>query len=100
MNMRTTECRHCGRLIGWARTPAGKAMPIDPAPTSAGNVFCQYEGGHLIGRVRVKGDPQPEGVGFMPHWATCPVLNKRSADDKVKKSTKPQQPEPEQLGLL
>lgn len=74
--MRTSECRHCHQQIAWCKTTAGRSMPIDPEPSARGNVFAQYEAGVLVGRVRVGAEPIPPGTPFMPHWATCPVLNK------------------------
>lgn len=99
--MKTSDCRHCKATIAWVRTEAGKSMPIDPEPNAHGNVFCQYEGGVIIGRVYVASEskPRPEGVPYMPHWATCPVLNKHKGDSKAK-PTKPVQPQPEQLNLI
>ncbi len=71
------KCRHCGRDIAWVRTTNGKAMPIDPTPNERlGNVFCRYEGTALVGTVATRSEPRPPGIPFVPHFATCPVLNK------------------------
>ncbi len=34
----TDRCRSCRAPIVWARTPAGRLMPLDPTPTDDGNV--------------------------------------------------------------
>ena len=71
------KCRGCGRTIIWIRTQAGKSMPCDPEQvtywkkvkaaekvvTANGEVCsCAFEG-----------NPQEAtGIGYVPHWATCP----------------------------
>lgn len=58
--MNTTTCRACGGKIMFAKTKAGKAMPLDAAKTT---VWVTYqEDGDLHTR--------PVG-GHVPHWATC-----------------------------
>ena len=70
-------CSKCGATIVWIDTPAGNHMPcdeglhpyqIDPESktvlvTSRGEVVhCQIDyTGHF-----------PDGMGRVPHWATCP----------------------------
>lgn len=34
-----STCRSCGAEVLWAKTRAGKAMPVDPEPTAEGNVL-------------------------------------------------------------
>lgn len=34
-----STCTHCPADIVWARTPTGKAMPLDAEPTDNGNVW-------------------------------------------------------------
>lgn len=63
-------------------------MPLDPEPNEDGNVFCEFDAGTLIGRVKLKGDARPPGVAHMAHFATCPVRRKR-------KSPKTPKPKPE-----
>lgn len=36
--MKTSSCRSCGAPVIWATTRAGKAMPVDAAPRSDGNI--------------------------------------------------------------
>ena len=70
-------CRGCGQPIIWIKTTAGKPMPCDPIPlpywardkakekvvTKAGEVIsCD-----LSGEVGTN-----TGLGYVPHWATCP----------------------------
>lgn len=56
-------------------TENGHPMPVDPTPTDSGIVFVAYLNGRLVGRVQRKGQPSPPGVRYMPHHATCTVLN-------------------------
>jgi hypothetical protein len=72
------KCRYCQRDIAWVQTTNGKTMPIDPQPDERrGNVFCQYNAaGRLVGTVATRSEPRPPGVPFVPHFATCPHLNK------------------------
>ena len=70
-------CKACGATILFIRTPAGKSMPVDfePVPywqkagtrekivTTNGEVLsCELEGDLNTAT----------GLGFRPHWATCP----------------------------
>jgi hypothetical protein len=65
-----SACRSCKAEIRWAKTEAGKAMPLDPTPTADGNVIIV--GG--IARVLAKGTLVPLGTDrYMAHWATCPT---------------------------
>lgn len=85
--MKTTECGRCGRQIAWARTTNGKSMPVDPEPRANGNVFCQYEGGVLVARVKSKTDPTPPGTPMVAHFLTC------GPQDKPAPAPKPTPPE-------
>lgn len=77
--MKTARCRGCGAEIVWIRMPSGKSMPCDAEPryfierpktgskkivTANGEAFfCEYTD-----------DPNAAtGVGYVPHWGTCPA---------------------------
>lgn len=77
--MRT--CRGCGAEIIFIKTANGKAIPCDPGTvtywerkgakdkivTPNGEVIsCDYEG--KVGK--------ETGVGYIPHWATCPEADR------------------------
>ena len=89
--MNKATCRGCGAPIVWIKTPAGKAMPCDPAP-----VYTRPRPPHPA-RPGAGLDPAPPGgkdklvptrgeavsceivpgaeatdAGYRPHWATCP----------------------------
>lgn len=83
-----SRCRSCNAPIRWARTAAGKAMPLDAAPAAGGNVILEAAGGQavlfadpppaeeLTARVLTGGDLEAAKDGkvalWMPHHATCP----------------------------
>lgn len=93
MSLPTVVCKRCGESIAWVRTAdqpgrPGRAMPVDPQPNEAGNVYVRYEAGKPIAHVASKVHPRPAGVPFMPHFATCSALDpkrKRPAPAKPKR---------------
>lgn len=70
-------CKACGAPIVWIKTPGGKSMPCDPEQVT----YWQRSGakgkivtpnGEVLSCV-FEGDPQAAtGIGYVPHWATCP----------------------------
>jgi len=72
-----TRCRDCPAEIVWARTPFGKAMPVDADPHPDGNVRLVEQPGAApsaitlrlddLRAVRAAGDPL-----YRSHFATCP----------------------------
>lgn len=63
------KCRSCGADIIWAKTPKGKAMPIDAQPNPEGKLALH---GGIV--VTVGSGPQ---IGFsderyISHFGTCP----------------------------
>lgn len=94
--MRESHCRHCGQLVGWCLSENGNPMPLDREPAEDGNVIVAYRDGKLVGHVMsaaqtLAGD-RPDGVPYMPHFATCPVLNKGGRKPKAPKPVPPEQP--------
>lgn len=74
--LRLPTCSRCGATISFARTLAGKAMPLDPGANENGNVYLNEEG-----RAVVLGKDDPERsldrhLLLMPHWATCAAPKK------------------------
>lgn len=71
------KCKACGAPVVWIKTLSGKAMPCDPGVV----VYWAKKGakGKVVtpnGEViscEFKGDIQTAtGIGYVPHWATCP----------------------------
>lgn len=73
-------CDMCARDIAWARTPAGKAMPIDPGrwpddDARANLGVSRDHHGRILARVLSAADPlRANEHRGMPHFATCPHL--------------------------
>lgn len=68
-------CRACQAKIIWARTPNGKAMPVDGQPVEDGNVKLERVHGKLTAFVLgpLELELEPDGVQlFKAHFATCP----------------------------
>lgn len=67
-----TTCRSCGAPIRWARTPAGKNIPLDAGDDGEP---VEYEGGGLVqvgwaGPFRVV-ESRPGEPGYRTHFASC-----------------------------
>lgn len=73
-------CRSCGAHILWVKTEAGRAIPLDPDPTEAGNVIISVETDREVAHVETAVEkaarlecPIPAGrLAFTSHFATCP----------------------------
>lgn len=61
-----SRCRSCNAPIVWARTEAGKNMPLDVAPTINGNIELRSGIAHYV-------TPDHNAIGqrFTSHFATC-----------------------------
>ena len=78
--MRIVKCRGCGAPIVWIPTLGGKSMPCDAEPVTywekakaPGKIVTQN--GMTIS-CEFEGDIQKAtGIGYKPHWATCPERN-------------------------
>lgn len=75
------KCKGCGAEIIWIKTPAGKSMPCNAEPMTywenpgaAGKIVTPN--GEVI-RCEFTGDPdKATGIGYIPHWYTCPQAGK------------------------
>ena len=72
-----SRCKGCGAEILWIRMKSGKNMPCDPAlipfwwAPEGEETFITEEGETVRGTR--DGDPEEmTGIGYIPHWATCP----------------------------
>ncbi len=77
------RCRSCGAPIIWARTEAGKPMPVDADPIDGGNVLLVATGTATpIARSHPAVDPRIDGLAVeaaprhTSHFATCPQAGK------------------------
>jgi len=75
--MKTTTCKACGKPIVWIRTTKGKAMPCDANPVAykkeqGGKEKIVTQNGEVIsGTLDAKAE-EITGIGYIPHWSTCP----------------------------
>lgn len=78
-----SRCHHCPAHIVWARTAAGKLMPLDANSDDtiradpSGNIAARVDGAQISARVigedLLSGPDLEDGeVRAMPHFATCP----------------------------
>ena len=71
------KCKACGRYIIFIMSPSGKAIPCDPEPVpywqqSKAKGKIVTPNGEVIS-CWLYGDPETvTGIGYIPHWATCP----------------------------
>ncbi len=77
-------CRSCGAEIEWAKTPAGKNIPLDKEPEVDGNILVSMRGIGLAPLAIAQSKEQIEllksqakasgqlHVLFKSHFATCP----------------------------
>jgi hypothetical protein len=75
-------CRSCGAEIRWARTQAGKAIPLDAGTRFEGNLVetGEYVDGTPVVRVVGKDEERGKKLLYKSHFATC-----RDADKWRKK---------------
>ena len=80
-HIRAGACRGCGAALVWIPTPGGKSMPCDAEQmlyrTRAGakGKIVTPNGQVLSADIGVQPE-QATGVGYVPHWATCPEAGK------------------------
>ena len=75
--MSRAKCRGCGAPILWITTTAGRSMPCDPVvvsynPLPDGKDKIVTPNGEVVSCEIVASSPEAAGVGYRPHWATCP----------------------------
>lgn len=73
-----TRCKSCGAPIRWIKMASGKSMPVNPDQV----VYWWRPGGAAGKVVTPNGEvlscdfdgelEKATGVGYIPHWATCP----------------------------
>ena len=73
-----SRCKACGAPIVWIKTPGGKSMPCDAQPVtykaqSKAKDKIVTQNGEVISCIIAPADiNQATGIGYIPHWATCP----------------------------
>lgn len=76
------KCTSCGADIFFIKTPLGKYMPCDKMPVfykavSGGKERVVLRSGEVVAcEYLEKPDGDTTGIGFKPHWQTCPHADK------------------------
>lgn len=65
------HCRSCSEPIAWYRTPTGKRMPLDLAPSVDGNVVVD-DGVAVALSADALADSDPSVPRYVSHFVTCP----------------------------
>ena len=79
--MKTAKCKECEKTIVRIRTPGGKSIPCDPEE------LCYWAGSGYHDKIvtpngeiitcKLNGYTQnATGIGYRPHWETCPKNKK------------------------
>lgn len=66
-------CRSCQAPIRWAKTVAGKRMPLDANPSPEGTVVIRNGLAVVLGGLALSDAVDPDEVRYVAHWATCPT---------------------------
>lgn len=72
-------CKSCGAPIEWIKTAAGKAMPCDAEQVyyrrnaKGKSTVITKDGETLRADIVDAGDDCTTGVGYLPHWVSCPA---------------------------
>lgn len=68
-----SACRSCGEPIRWAKTSAGKNIPVDIEPTSEGNIVFEDGVAVVLPALQAK---TYDGEKFISHFVTCEDADK------------------------
>lgn len=76
--MKEANCKKCGAAIVWIRTPGGKPMPCNATPVyyiqkhRSGTKRIVLQNGEVFSCEYTDDPSKATGVGFIPHWSSCP----------------------------
>lgn len=74
-------CKKCLADIIWIRTAAGKPIPCNSAPVyyiekpKSGKKKIVTPNGQVISCEYTNDSNKATGVGYIPHWSTCPYAD-------------------------
>jgi len=71
------KCKACGAPIVWIEMESGKKMPCDAEQVvywqdKQGEATIITPNGETIRATLIPQATDPTGIGYIPHWATCP----------------------------
>lgn len=88
-----SRCRSCDSPIRWAKTAAGKVIPIDAEPNPKGNLQLGYVGGYMIAIVVGPADAvaaQAAGIElYVSHFSSCPNAATHRRPNPVRRPGQP-----------
>ena len=78
--MKNEICKGCGASIVWITTAKGKSMPCDATAVyykmnASGKAKIITPNGVVITCDIVTTPDIADGIGYVPHWSTCPYAN-------------------------
>lgn len=86
------KCKSCGATIIWVGMQSGKSMPCDARQVAywedkKGEATIITPNGETVRATLQAQRTPPTGVGFIPHWATCPQAQnfKKRGNDNGRK---------------
>lgn len=68
----TARCSSCGASIVWAKTEAGRAMPLDAEPTDDGTIETIGNTCRVLSPIEAAITRGETGRLYTSHFATCP----------------------------
>ncbi len=90
------KCRSCGAPIIWAKTEAGKPMPLDIQPSPSGTFTIRHADGrawrgnlHEELQAIHKSKIKDLGPWYTSHFATCPNANQHRKPKESKDAHTP-----------
>jgi hypothetical protein len=72
MALEQRKCRGCGAPIFWAKTPAGKWLPLEAAPGAEG-LLIVVDGRIVSYAVNLQEGQQT----YRAHWRSCPFAGQQ-----------------------
>ena len=70
-----SRCKSCCAPIRWARTAAGKPIPLDLEPVPGGNIQLRDGVARVLTPIEAMIEPLEGGPRFLSHFATCPYAD-------------------------
>ena len=75
-------CKACMAALVWIKTAAGKSIPCDATPRyyiekpRVGSKKIVTWNGEVLSCEYTEAPAKATGVGYVPHWATCPYADR------------------------
>ena len=96
--MTMSKCKGCGAPIIWIATLGRKSIPCDPEPVfywqkpkAKGRIVTKN--GEIISCELIGDTNIATGIGYIPHWATCPEASRFRKDASTASGGKAHDPQ-------